>query len=139
MNIPFLSLSGMHGRIREEMHQAFSEVYDSHWWVLGRQVEAFERSYAAFNQVGYCVGLSNGLDALHLSLKVLGVTGGDEVIVPSNTYIATVLAISYTGADPVFAERAKPEVVSQARNRLVEIEAELGKLAARKTMFSSGA
>ncbi|TDX00037.1 DegT/DnrJ/EryC1/StrS family aminotransferase [Dinghuibacter silviterrae] len=104
MNIPYLSFTGMHDSIREEMHQAFSAVYDSHWYVLGKKVEAFESQYAGFNGTAFCKGLSNGLDALHLSLKVLGVGPGDEVIVPSNTYIATVLAVSYTGATPVFSE-----------------------------------
>jgi len=81
MNIPFLSFSHMHGQIREEMHQAFSEVYDSYWYVLGKQVGAFETAYAGFNGVKHCVGLSNGLDALHLSLKALEIGEGDEVIV----------------------------------------------------------
>jgi len=109
MNIPFLSFSHMHGQIREEMHQAFSEVYDSYWYVLGKQVGAFETAYAGFNGVKHCVGLSNGLDALHLSLKALEIGEGDEVIVPSNTYIATVLAISFVRAIPVFVE---PDILS---------------------------
>lgn len=94
----------MHGEIREKMHRAFSDVYDSHWYVLGRQVSDFEKAYSAYNKVEHCVGVSNGLDALHLSLKALGVGEGDEVIVPSNTYIASVLAVSYVGATPVFVE-----------------------------------
>ena len=93
MKIPFLSFSYMHEQIREEMHRAFSAVYDSYWYVLGKQVGTFEAAYAEFNGVSHCVGLSNGLDALHLSLKALGIGEGDEVIVPSNTYIATVLAV----------------------------------------------
>jgi dTDP-4-amino-4,6-dideoxygalactose transaminase len=104
MNIPFLSFSHMHLQVREEMLQAFGNVYDDYWYILGKRVEAFEKEYAAFNRVKRCVGVSNGLDALHLCLKVLGVGEGDEVIVPSNTYIATVLAISYVRAIPVFVE-----------------------------------
>ena len=64
----------------------------------------FEKEYAAFNKINEAVGVSNGLDALHISLKVLEIGEGDEVIVPSNTYIATVLAVSYVGAKPVFVE-----------------------------------
>ena len=94
----------MHLAIKVEMHEAFTRVYDSNWFVLGKEVEQFENDYAVFNQVKYTVGLSNGLDALHLALKACGVGVGDEVIVPSNTYIATVLAVSYTGATIVFVE-----------------------------------
>jgi dTDP-4-amino-4,6-dideoxygalactose transaminase len=86
------------------MLKAFEEVYDSYWYVLGNKVKQFEEEYASFNHTKACVGVSNGLDALHLSLKALGIGKGDEVIVPSNTYIATVLAVSYVGAKPVFVE-----------------------------------
>ena len=103
-NIPFLNFSPAHTAIRTEMQQAFERVYDRGWFVLGKEVEDFERAYAAFNQTEFCVGLSNGLDALHLALRALGIGPGDEVIVPSNTFIATVLAISYVGATPVFVE-----------------------------------
>ena len=104
MNIPFLSFEYMHKEVREEMLEAFRATYDDYWYILGKKLEAFEQEYAAFNQVKHCVGVSNGLDALHLALKALGVGAGDEVIVPSNTYIATVLAASYVGAIPVFVE-----------------------------------
>lgn len=104
MNVPYFSFETMHGQIRDEMYQAFGEVYDSLWYILGKRVEAFEAAYAGYNRVRHCVGLSNGLDALHLSLVALGVGAGDEVVVPSNTYIATVLAVSFVGAKPVFAE-----------------------------------
>jgi dTDP-4-amino-4,6-dideoxygalactose transaminase len=82
----------------------FEVFYDSKWYVLGKFTEEFEANYAKFNEVEHCVGVSTGLDALHLALKALGIGKGDEVIVPSNTYIATVLAVSYTGATPVFVE-----------------------------------
>ena len=104
MTIPFLSFAPQHTPIREEVLAAVAGVYDSHWYVLGSAVEQFEREYAAFNQVGYCVGVANGLDALHLALRALGVGEGDEVIVPSNTYIATWLAASFVGAKPVPVE-----------------------------------
>jgi dTDP-4-amino-4,6-dideoxygalactose transaminase len=104
MKIPFLSFHSTNGVIRGEMLEAFSSVFDSNWYILGQRVTAFEEEYAAFNRVGHCVGVSNGLDALHLCLRVLGIGAGDEVIVPSNTYIATVLAVSYVNAAPVFVE-----------------------------------
>jgi dTDP-4-amino-4,6-dideoxygalactose transaminase len=104
MTIPFLSFDATNETIRAEMIAAFTTVFDSKWYVLGNAVKAFEAEYAAFNKVPHCIGVSNGLDALHLCLKALDIGPGDEVIVPSNTYIATVLAISYVGATPVFAE-----------------------------------
>jgi dTDP-4-amino-4,6-dideoxygalactose transaminase len=104
MTIPFLSFTPQHGPIREEVIAAITDVYDKQWYVLGDQVLAFEAAYAAFNKVQHCVGLANGLDALHLALEALGVGPGDEVIVPSNTYIATWLAVSFLGATPVPVE-----------------------------------
>ncbi len=119
-SIPFLNFEPMHSLIREEMRLCFDIVYDSYWYVLGKNVNEFEESYAAFNQTQHCVGLSNGLDALHLALKACGIGQGDEVIVPSNTYIATVLAVSYVGATPVFVEprldtyNINPELIEKA-------------------------
>lgn len=107
--IPFLNFEPMHKLIRSEIMQSFQDVYDANWFVMGKKLEAFEKEYAAFNNTNYSIGVSNGLDALHLALKALNVTKGDEVIVPSNTYIATVLAASYVGATPVFVE---PDVSS---------------------------
>jgi len=104
MQIPFLSFAPMHEPIRSELIDAFTQVLDSNWFVMGSKLQSFEQEYAAFNQVQHAIGVSNGLDALYLSLKALGIGPGDEVIVPSNTYIATVLACSYVGAKPVFAE-----------------------------------
>ncbi|MCC2547925.1 DegT/DnrJ/EryC1/StrS family aminotransferase [Hymenobacter sp. BT175] len=104
MTIPFLSFAPQHQPIREEVLAAISRVYDSQWYVLGQEVAAFEAAYAGFNGVGHCVGVANGLDALHLALVALGIGPGDEVIVPSNTYIATWLAVSYVGATPVPVE-----------------------------------
>jgi dTDP-4-amino-4,6-dideoxygalactose transaminase len=104
MNIPFLNFEPMHNPIREEMKAAFELVYNSYWYVQGSQLESFENAFARYNRTEYAVGVANGLDALYLSLKALGIKAGDEVIVPSNTYIASVLAVSYLGAKPVFVE-----------------------------------
>lgn len=104
MNIPFLSFGYMQESIREEMINSFTEVYDSAWYILGKRVEAFEEAYATFNKVTDCVGVSNGLDALIIALKALNIGEGDEVIVPSNTFIASVLAVTHLGATPVFVE-----------------------------------
>lgn len=104
MKIPFLSFNATNEKIREEVFQAFQDVFDGQWYILGQHVSEFEKQYAAFNNVLYCIGVSNGLDALLLALKSVGIGKGDEVIVPSNTFIASVLAISYTGAIPVFAD-----------------------------------
>ncbi|MDO7874155.1 DegT/DnrJ/EryC1/StrS family aminotransferase [Hymenobacter sp. ASUV-10] len=102
--IPFLSLAPQHEPLRAEVLAAVARVYDSNWLVLGEEVAAFEREYAAFSQVTYCVGVANGLDAMVLALRALGVGPGDEVIVPSNTYIATWLAVTQVGATPVPVE-----------------------------------
>lgn len=102
--IPFLSFAPQHEAIREEVLRVISSVYDSQWYVLGEQVEKFETAYASFNGTRHCIGVGNGLDALHLALLALGVGPGDEVIVPSNTYIATWLAVSHVGAVPVPVE-----------------------------------
>ena len=104
MNVPFLSFEPQHAPLRDAMTAAFSRVYDSCWYVLGEEVKQFEQEYAAFNQVAHAVGVANGLDALVLALRVLGVGPGDEVIVPSNTYIATWLAVTQVGASPVPVE-----------------------------------
>ena len=117
--IPFLNFKPMHEQIRSEMHQAFSDVYDSYWYVMGEKLQTFEASYAKYNQTKYCVGVSNGLDALILALQALNIGKGDEVIVPSNTYIASVIAITTVGATPVFVEpridtyNINPELIEQ--------------------------
>jgi dTDP-4-amino-4,6-dideoxygalactose transaminase len=104
MNIPFLNFEPMHSQIREEMHKAFAQVYDSNWYIMGNNLQSFEEEYAKWNNTRFSVGVSNGLDALILALEALGVGPGDEVIVPSNTYIATVLAVTAVGATPIFVE-----------------------------------
>jgi len=100
----FLNFFPAHNTIRQEMQAAFQRVYDSYWYIQGQELLQFENEYAQLNQTKYAVGVSNGLDALILSLRALNIGHGDEVIVPSNTYIATALAVSHVGATPVFVE-----------------------------------
>lgn len=102
--VPFLDLGAINARHRPELMQAFARVLDSGWYVLGREVTQFEQAYASYCGAAHCVGVANGLDALVLALRALGVGPGDEVIVPSNTYIATWLAASHVGATPVPVE-----------------------------------
>jgi dTDP-4-amino-4,6-dideoxygalactose transaminase len=104
MKIPFLSFEEINKQIRTEILSAFEQFFDKSWYVLGDSVKKFEQDYAAFNATKYSIGVSNGLDALHIALRALEIGEGDEVIVPSNTFIATVLAVSYVGATPVFVE-----------------------------------
>lgn len=104
MKVPFLNFEPAHSAIKEEMQEAFESVYDGYWYIMGKHLSQFEKEYAAFNQTHHAIGVSNGLDALYLALKALEIGEGDEVIMPSNTFIATVLAVSYTGAKPVFVE-----------------------------------
>ena len=102
--IPFLDLKTINLRHRESLLEAFSQVLDSGWVVLGEQTKAFEREFAEYCGVEHCVGVGNGLDALELVLEAWGIGPGDEVIVPSNTYIATWLAVSRVGAAVVPVE-----------------------------------
>lgn len=104
MDIPYLSFDSQNQLIKKEIFSSFKGFFDSKWYILGKNLKKFEQEYALFNNVKHCIGVSNGLDALHLSLKTLDIGEGDEVIVPSNTYIATVLATSFVGAKPVFVE-----------------------------------
>lgn len=102
--IPFLDLKAPHIELRDEINDAIGRVVDSGWYILGIEVEAFESEYATYCEASHCVSLANGLDALHLALRAMDVGPGDEVIVPSNTYIATWLAVSQCGATPVPVE-----------------------------------
>ncbi len=104
MIIPFVSFETTNKIIRPEILTAFESFFNESWYILGNKVKQFEQEYAAFNGIKHCIGVSNGLDALHLALRCLEVSKGDEVILPSNTYIATALAISYVGAKPIFVE-----------------------------------
>ena len=89
---------------QEEFEKKAIEVLRSGWYILGKEVEAFEKEYAAYIGTKYAVGLGNGLDALYLAFRALGIGDGDEVIVQGNTYIASVMGITMNGATPVFAE-----------------------------------
>ena len=104
MKIPFASFEVMHQEIEQEMLDKFREVYERNWFIQGPELEAFEQEFATYCGTKYCVGCGNGLDALFLPLKAYGIGEGDEVIVPSNTFIATALAVTYAGATPVFVE-----------------------------------
>lgn len=104
MSVPFLDLKRTNRDMMQDMASAYQRVMDSGWYVLGREVEAFEKEFAAYCGTRYCIGVGNGLDALHLILRAYDIGAGDEVIVPSNTYIATWLAVSYAGAKPVPVE-----------------------------------
>ncbi len=104
MKIPFVSFRPMERELEKELRDAFDRVFNASWYIDGKEDEAFERAFAEYCGTKYCVGVGNGLDALMLSLKALGISEGDEVIVPSNTYIATALAVTYVGATPVFVE-----------------------------------
>jgi dTDP-4-amino-4,6-dideoxygalactose transaminase len=104
MKVPFLDLKAPYRELKDEMDAACARVLESGWFILGGEVEAFEQEFARYCGARHCVGVGNGLEALHLILRAMGVGAGDEVIVPSNTYIATWLAVSYTGATPVPVE-----------------------------------
>lgn len=104
MNVPFLDFVGPYAELRPELDAAYERFMLSAWYVLGKELEAFEQEYAAYCDSKHCVGVANGLDALHLLLRAYDIGSGDEVIVPSNTYIATWLAVSQVGATPVPVE-----------------------------------
>jgi dTDP-4-amino-4,6-dideoxygalactose transaminase len=104
MNVPFLELKPTYDELKPEFDAAYHRVMDSGWYLLGRELEAFETEFAAYCEARHCIGVANGLDALHLIVRAYGIGAGDEVIVPTNTFIATWLAVSYAGAKPVPVE-----------------------------------
>lgn len=104
MRIPFVTFKPLEKELDQKLRAAFERVYDSSWYIRGKEDVSFEKAFADYCGTKYCVGVGNGLDSLKLSLKGLGIGDGDEVIVPSDTYIATALAVSYVGALPVFVE-----------------------------------
>lgn len=104
MSVHFLDLKAAYLELQPEIDAAIKRVLDSGWYVLGKEVDSFEQEYSAYCEAKHCVGVANGLDALHLALLALGVGAGDEVIVPSNTFIATWLAVSQCGATPIPVE-----------------------------------
>jgi len=104
VKVPFLDFVGPYDELKVELDEAYSRVMRSAWYILGREVDAFEQEYAHYCGTQYCVGIGNCLDALHFILRAWGIGPGHEVIVPSNTFIATWLAVSYAGATPVPVE-----------------------------------
>ncbi len=107
MKIPFVSFIPMENELRADLESAFRGVLDNSWYICGEELSKFESDFAKYCGVKHCVGVGNGLDALMLTLKALDIGEGDEVIVPANSFIATSLAVSYTGAIPVFVD---PEI-----------------------------
>jgi dTDP-4-amino-4,6-dideoxygalactose transaminase len=103
-SIQFLDLKASYLELKGELDEAYRRIMEVGWYILGGEVEAFEREWAEYCDAQYCIGVGNGLDALHLILRAYGIGHGDEVIVPANTYIATWLAVSYAGATPVPVE-----------------------------------
>ncbi|MGA3048227.1 MAG: DegT/DnrJ/EryC1/StrS family aminotransferase [Terracidiphilus sp.] len=104
VQVPFLDLRATYMELQQEVDDAIGGVLRSGAFILGKEVDAFEQQFAAYLGIKHCIGVGSGLDALHLALRALGAGPGDEVLVPSNTYIATWLAVSYTGATPVPVE-----------------------------------
>lgn len=102
--IPFFDLATLNAPLRHELDAAARRVLDSGWYILGPELEAFEAKFAAYCRVKHCLGVGNGLDALHMILRAYGIGPGDEVIVPAHTFIATWLAVTYCGATPIPVE-----------------------------------
>jgi dTDP-4-amino-4,6-dideoxygalactose transaminase len=119
MNIPFLDLKAPYQQLQAELDAAYRRVMESGWYILGEEVEAFERDFAAYCGTKHCIGVGDGLDALVLILRGYGIGPGDEVIIPANTYIATWLAVSYVGAKPVPVE-PDPQTCNLDPNRIVD-------------------
>jgi dTDP-4-amino-4,6-dideoxygalactose transaminase len=104
MRIPFLQLKPTYVELKDELDAAWHRVMDSGWYLLSSELESFEQEYAAYCGAKHCVGVGSGFDALHLALRAWDIGPGDEVIVPSNTFIATWLAVTFAGAVPVPVE-----------------------------------
>jgi dTDP-4-amino-4,6-dideoxygalactose transaminase len=104
VKVPFLDFVGPYEELKAELDEAYQRFMRSAWYIMGKELEAFEQEFAAYCGSKYCIGVGNGLEALHLILRACGIGKGDEVIVPSNTYIATWLAASYAEATPVPVE-----------------------------------
>lgn len=103
-SIPYLDLGRIHQDIQSELDEAYERVMESQWFIRGKEDEQFEKKFASYCGANFCVGVGNGLEAIRLILCAYGIGEGDEVIVPANTYIATVLAITEVGATPVFVD-----------------------------------
>ena len=101
MKIPLVDLKRQYQSIKTQVDDALKRVIDNTAFILGKEVEDFEKNFAQFCTANYCVALSSGTDAIHLALEALSIGPGDEVIIPANTFIATALGVSYSGATPV--------------------------------------
>jgi dTDP-4-amino-4,6-dideoxygalactose transaminase len=115
--VEFLSLKRVNAPYELEIKAAMQRVLDSGWYILGAETQAFEQEFADYCGVSHCIGVANGLDALHLILRGYGIGEGDEVIVPSNTFIATWLAVTQAGATPVPVE-PNPDTYNLDPNRI---------------------
>lgn len=104
MKIPYLNFAPMHNEVKEEIIDKFHKVFDKNFYIMGDELKNFEQEFTSYCGAKYAIGCGNGLDALILILRAYGIRAGDEVIVPSNTYIATALAVSHVGATPIFVE-----------------------------------
>lgn len=104
IKVPFADFCPMHNELRSQLNEAYNRILDKSIFIQGEECHKFEEEFAEYCGAKYCVGVATGLDALYLILKALGIGNGDEVIVPSNTFIATALAVSYVGATPIFVE-----------------------------------
>lgn len=101
MKIPFLNLQAPYRELKRDFDLAYRRVMETGWYIMGNELHAFEKEFADFCEVKHCIGVGNGLDALHLVLRGFKIGPGDEVIVPANTFIATWLAVTHSGAKPV--------------------------------------
>ena len=104
VKVPYLDLKGVHQPIQQELDDAYQQVMESQWFIGGTADQQFEQEFAAYCGAEECIGVGNGLDAIRLILMACGIGEGDEVILPANTFIATVLAVTYVGAIPVFVD-----------------------------------
>lgn len=111
MKIPYLNLKSIHEPLQKEFDQVYSNVMDSQWFIHGKYCREFEKDYADYCGAKHCIGVGNGLDAIRIILQAMEIGMGDEVIVPANTFIATVLAVTYVGATPVFVD-ADPKTLN---------------------------
>ncbi|QIB68167.1 DegT/DnrJ/EryC1/StrS family aminotransferase [Aminipila butyrica] len=104
MKIPFATVEYIHKELKESLEEAYKEVFSSNWFIQGEACRKFETNFAQFCGAKYCIGCGNGLDAITIVLRAMGIGVGDEVIVPSFTFIATAIAVTYAGAKPIFVE-----------------------------------
>ena len=107
MKVPFLDLAAAYSELQSEIEASVLASLRSGWYIGGQDVEAFEQKFSVYAGTLHCVGVANGLDALHLALRAMDIGAGDEVIVPANTFIATWLAVSQCGATPIPVEPLK--------------------------------